>query len=448
MQFVIAFEKKLRRDFRTQRWDDDLSKTEGELRKANMAGSAARVVPTGGEEPPQIQMMKAIVLREYGDESKLNVSFSTPQPQPAPGHVVLRVRTCALSRLSDLPAREGLYDHFLELRSSSVSSSTTDSSSAARYAVLGYEVSGEIHSVGEGVTSADCTIGDEFIGICSIQSLLCGLAEYVMLPLFSIVRKPSILSHFQAAASILPSIIAYSSLHYRIHLSRGETVLIMNGADETGHLALQIASNCFGARVITTVSSMEQLNYLQDIRTPSLIRVVDLRSENLVDALLEETGGLGVNGIMDVLPRFNSPPSSSSSETSSEPTVIVINEPEPFSTASPARILPHLDIPLKDLILCLSAHATLVTNREDIVLDPVICGVLQKKSASLSFFTPHTWTTLPLQRGRLLHVLVDALQHVATENLVPKFQTFPVENIRQAHRSLGTCEVGRIVIKM
>ncbi|MDP2436510.1 MAG: hypothetical protein Q8P67_12250, partial [archaeon] len=264
-------------------------------------------------------MMKAIILTEYGDESKLNVSFSAPQPRPLPGHVVLRVRACALSCHSDLPAREGHFDALLGLLPSSSSSSSTSApplgpshsqsqalsqARLARWAVLGYEVSGEVFSCGEGVTAADCVVGDEFVGLCEMGPMG-GLAEYVMLPLCSIVRKPTALSHPQAAACLLPAVVGYSALHYRIHAARGDTVMVMNGADETGHLVLQLAAATMGLRVITTASSDQQLNYLQDGRAHgSLVRIVDLRSEALVEAVLAETGGRGVDGIVDVLPRL------------------------------------------------------------------------------------------------------------------------------------------------
>lgn len=86
-----------------------------------------------------------------------------------------------------------------------------------------------------------------------------------------------------------------------------------------GHLAVQLAG-VWGAKIITTVNTSEEFNYLQDLHTKigtnvnvcivpapaldcafmlSADRVVNLSSEKLKDVVMEETGMLGVNVILD-----------------------------------------------------------------------------------------------------------------------------------------------------
>jgi len=77
---------------------------------------------------------------------------------------------------------------------------------------------------------------------------------------------------------------AYTALHYKAKVAAGDSVLIFNGtlrdtfsnphphapptttigASSYGHIAIQLAG-LWGAKVLTTASSAEEINYLQDL---------------------------------------------------------------------------------------------------------------------------------------------------------------------------------------
>ena len=67
---------------------------------------------------------------------------------------------------------------------------------------------------------------------------------------FILVKKPSRVSHEEAAAAIGDAVRAYTALHYHTHVCAGDTVLIMDGATPSGSIAVQMAQ-LWGAKVGT-----------------------------------------------------------------------------------------------------------------------------------------------------------------------------------------------------
>ena len=63
-----------------------------------------------------------------------------------------------------------------------------------------------------------------------------------------VVKKPSHVSHEEAAATIGDAVRAYTALHYHTHVCAGDTVLIMDGATPAGSIAVQMAQ-LWGAKV-------------------------------------------------------------------------------------------------------------------------------------------------------------------------------------------------------
>ncbi len=78
-------------------------------------------------------------------------------------------------------------------------------------------------------------------------------AEYVSVPAFSVARKPSVLSHAEAAAVPLAALTAWGAVVDLAKAHEGQKVLIHAGAGGVGHLAVQIAAY-FGAEVVATAS--------------------------------------------------------------------------------------------------------------------------------------------------------------------------------------------------
>ncbi len=53
------------------------------------------------------------------------------------------------------------------------------------------------------------------------------------------MKKAPIISHEDAAASLVSSLRAYTAFHYLARCVAGETVLILNGASGYGHIAVR-----------------------------------------------------------------------------------------------------------------------------------------------------------------------------------------------------------------
>nr|ACE60214.1 quinone oxidoreductase-like 1 (predicted) [Sorex araneus] len=113
------------------------------------------------------------------------------------------------------------------------------------------------------------------------------------------IHKPEKVTWAEAAGTVRDGVRAYTALHYLSHLSPGKSVLIMDGASALGTIAIQLAQHR-GARVISTASSLEDKQCLERFRPP-LARVVDISNgkAHIAESCLEETGGLGVDIVLD-----------------------------------------------------------------------------------------------------------------------------------------------------
>jgi NADPH:quinone reductase-like Zn-dependent oxidoreductase len=178
----------------------------------------------------------------------------------------------------------------------------------------------------------------------------------------------------------------------------------------------------WGAKVITTASTSAEFNFLQGLST-QIDRVIDLSSENFVNAIMEETNSMGVDLLIhsDVVKMGETPSSATCS----------------FDLSS---------IPKRDYIKCLAPHGMWVTSTE-LQLDPPESTLLLLKSGSISFLCDQTWLLAPSQSGRLLHILSDLLDKVSRGLVRIKIaQTFSLERVRQALKELDT-QVGCILVK-
>ncbi|KAJ6662413.1 hypothetical protein lerEdw1_011826 [Lerista edwardsae] len=121
-----------------------------------------------------------------------------------------------------------------------------------------------------------------------------------------VAHKPEKVSWLESAGTIRDGVRAYTALHYLSYVSPGTTVLVMDGASPFGIIAIQLAQHR-GAKVIATVYSSEDRQYLErltpsvGIKQPLVARIIDESSGkyDLTESCLEETGGLGVDIILD-----------------------------------------------------------------------------------------------------------------------------------------------------
>jgi NADPH:quinone reductase-like Zn-dependent oxidoreductase len=95
--------------------------------------------------------------------------------------------------------------------------------------------------------------GDEVFGMTAFPRTTGSYAEYVSVPALNVARKPSILSHAEAAAVPLAALTAWGAVVELAKAHEGQRVLIHAGAGGVGHFAVQFAAY-FGAAVTATAS--------------------------------------------------------------------------------------------------------------------------------------------------------------------------------------------------
>ena len=188
--------------------------------------------------------MKAVRFHEHGGPEVLRYE-DAPDPQPAEGRAIVRVRACALNHL-DLWERRGLDRVKLPLPH-----------------ISGADVAGEVLETGQRVmlqpglrcgACAACRRGDDnqcvrydVLGLRSDG----GYAELISVPLENLIPIPATLDFITAAAFPLTFLTAWHMLVTRGRLREGDVVLVLAGGSGVGQAAIQLARH-FGARVFAT----------------------------------------------------------------------------------------------------------------------------------------------------------------------------------------------------
>ncbi len=155
---------------------------------------------------------------------------------------------------------------------------------------LGIECAGRIERVGEGVS--EFRRGDAVVAVTPFSFGTHALAERAY-----VVPKPEHISFEQAAT--LP--IAFLTAHYAINhlgrLARGERVLIHAATGGVGLAAIQLAWEA-GAEVFVTAGTSEKRDLLRSL---GIRHVMDSRSLDFADEVLEATGGEGIDMVLNSL---------------------------------------------------------------------------------------------------------------------------------------------------
>lgn len=157
--------------------------------------------------------------------------------------------------------------------------------------ILGWDVSGVVEKVGFGVTTL--REGDEVYGMPWFPRAAGGYAEYVTAPARQFARKPSNVSHVQAAAVPLAALTAWQALVDTAHVESGQRVLIHAAAGGVGHLATQFAKH-LGAHVIGTARAGNH-GWLTKLGADEVIDYTAVRFEEVVsgvDVVLDMVGDL------------------------------------------------------------------------------------------------------------------------------------------------------------
>jgi synaptic vesicle membrane protein VAT-1 len=215
--------------------------------------------------------MRAVVIPRHGPPEVLEVR-ELPDPPVRAGEVRIAVKAAGIN-FADTLARIGMYPDAPKIP-----------------CVVGYEVAGEVESVGEGVESLE--VGDRVIAGTRFN----GQAELVVVPAGQAFPLPKKLSFEEGAAFPVNYATAYAALVIMGGLKPGERVLIHAAAGGVGIAATQIARG-IGAEIFGTASASKH----DAIREQGIEHAIDYRSLDFEDEVRRLTGGEGVDLIMDAL---------------------------------------------------------------------------------------------------------------------------------------------------
>lgn len=136
--------------------------------------------------------------------------------------------------------------------------------------------------------------GTEVYGMGMVPRIGGAYAEYVSVNAMSVVRKPSALSHVEAAGVPLAALTAWGMVVETAKAHEGQRILIHAGAGGVGHFAVQFAAY-FGAYVITTASP-RNASWLRELGASEIVDYTAGPFEKAVDevdVVIDLMGNLG-----------------------------------------------------------------------------------------------------------------------------------------------------------
>jgi len=213
--------------------------------------------------------MRAVVLTGHGGPEVLKVE-ERPDPEVGPGEVLIDVKAAGIN-FADTMARIGLYPD-----------------APKPPCVLGYEVAGEVESVGDDVT--DHKPGDRVVA----GTRFGGQASLVSVPQEQVLPLADRLSFEQGAAIPVNYSTAYCGLVVMGGLKEGERALIHAAAGGVGTAAIQIA-RMLGAEVFGTASASKH----DAIRKLGVDHAIDYRTQDFEQEVMRITDGEGIDLAFD-----------------------------------------------------------------------------------------------------------------------------------------------------
>ncbi|XP_045501768.1 synaptic vesicle membrane protein VAT-1 homolog-like isoform X1 [Colias croceus] len=168
------------------------------------------------KETPPPKEMRAVVLTGFGGLKTVKI-LKKPEPTPAEGEVVIRVKACGLN-FQDLIVRQGAID-----------------SPPKTPFILGFECAGEIEQVGEGVTNFK--VGDQVVALPEYRAW----AELVAVPAQYVYALPEGMSALDAVAITTNYVVAYLLLFEMANLTPGKSLLVHSAGGGVGQAVAQLA---------------------------------------------------------------------------------------------------------------------------------------------------------------------------------------------------------------
>lgn len=232
----------------------------------------AAETPAPVQDPPET--MRAAVIDEAGASAALHEA-TVPVPSPVLSELLVRVVAAGINPI-DAKTRSG----------KGVAAAITDFPSA-----LGFDFSGIV--VRTPYEAHPLAPGTPVFGMVPFPRTGGSYAEYVVVPSQSVARKPSSLSHVEAAGVPLAALTAWGLVVETAHAHEGQRMLIHAGSGGVGHFAVQFAAY-FGAHV-TATGSARNASWLRELGASVVLDHTTTRFEDVVadvDVVIDLVGNV------------------------------------------------------------------------------------------------------------------------------------------------------------
>ncbi len=217
--------------------------------------------------------MLAMEISTPGGPEVLKANPDRPLPALKPYDVLIEVAAAGVNR-PDLMQRAGRYNP---------PPGASD--------LPGLEVAGRIVALGGDVTQWQ--IGDE---VCALTPGG-GYAQYCAAPGSHCLPIPKGLSLLQAAMLPETYFTVWTNVFDRARLRKGESILVHGGASGIGTAAIQLA-HAWGCTVHATVGDDAKKDACLKLGAS---HVINYKTEDFVAAIAEQTGGRGVDVVLDMV---------------------------------------------------------------------------------------------------------------------------------------------------
>jgi NADPH:quinone reductase len=221
--------------------------------------------------------MKAAYYSDYGAARDVLKVGELPDPEPGPGEVRVRIRFSGINP-SDCNRRRGVRDR-----------------PGYPLIIPHSDGAGEIDRVGEGVSTS--RLGEPVWTWNAQRGRPFGTAsQYVCLPSAQAVRMPRGVALELGAGFGVPAMTAYFSLFSDGPLE-GRDVLVTGAAGAVGLYAAQFPRLAQARSLVATVSGPAKAEVA---RAASVPVIVNYKTENVAERVMEATGKRGVDRISEV----------------------------------------------------------------------------------------------------------------------------------------------------
>lgn len=217
--------------------------------------------------------MKTIVITQPGPPDVLQVQERS-RPVAGPGEVLIEVKAAGINR-PDVIQRQGYYP----------------APAGVPADIPGLEVAGVIAETGSGVSR--WKKGDL---VCALLAGG-GYAEYCVAPEGTCLPVPAGLDFTGAASLPETYFTVWNNVFERGRLQTGERFLVQGGTSGIGVAAIQLVA-ARGGLAYATAGTDEKCRFCEEL---GALKGIHYKRESFADVILEETGGKGVDVILDMI---------------------------------------------------------------------------------------------------------------------------------------------------